>query len=232
MDALAPVRQARANRAAATLTLEYEGAPAVRTAILERLAQFPYGSLPPLGEGEDREAEIAPMVTSVLGLAVLPWLNPPAQKLLTFVDQGGTLVKGADTLIRRGIKVEVLDALAVGLAAARGEVYTGGHRRLRQDRYPHPQRAGGDRRPGAGRAKLQRVRPAGPGRLGGGACQSPGGQGRGGGGAQPRPPAHHPRGGGLPGGPWACSRGGRCPGAHRQPALLAGARGVHLRRPP
>lgn len=124
MDALACVRQARANRAAASLTLEYEGGAAARTAILERLARFPHGGLPPLGEGEDREAEIAPMVTSVLGLAALPWLTPPAQKLLTFVDQGGTLMKGADTLIRHGIKVEVLDALAVGLAAARGEVYT------------------------------------------------------------------------------------------------------------
>lgn len=124
MDALASIRQARANRAAASLTLEYQGGPAARTVILERLAQFPHGSLPPLGQGEDREAEIAPMTTSLLGLAALPWLTPPTQKLLTFVNQGGTLMKGADTLIRRGIRVEVLDALAVGLAAARGEVYT------------------------------------------------------------------------------------------------------------
>jgi hypothetical protein len=35
-----------------------------------------------------------------------------------------TLAKGADTLINRGIKMEVLDALAVGLAAGKGEVYT------------------------------------------------------------------------------------------------------------
>jgi len=124
MDALAPVRQARANRAAASLTLEYQGGSGARSAILDRLAQFPQGSLPSQREGEDRDAEIAPMVTSVLGLAALPWLTPPTQKLLTFVNQGGTLMKGADTLIRRGIKVEVLDALAVGLAAARGEVYT------------------------------------------------------------------------------------------------------------
>lgn len=124
MDALAPVRQARASRAAASLTLEYEGGASTRDAILERLAQFPQGTLPPLGDGEDREAEVAPMVRSLLALATLPWLTPFAQKLLTLVDQGGTLVQGADTLIRRGITVEVLDALAVGLAAARGEVYT------------------------------------------------------------------------------------------------------------
>lgn len=124
MDAVAPVRQARANRSAASITLEYEGGAAARAAILERLSRFPQGDLPPLGVGEDREADVAPMVTSLLGLAALPWLTPPAQKLLTFVNQGGTLLRGADTLIQRGIKVEVLDALAVGLAAARGEVYT------------------------------------------------------------------------------------------------------------
>jgi cation transport ATPase len=46
------------------------------------------------------------------------------QKVLTFVNLGSTLLKGADTLINKGIKVEVLDALAVGLEAANGEVYT------------------------------------------------------------------------------------------------------------
>ncbi len=124
MDAVAGVRQARVNRAAASLTLHYQGGPAARAAILERLAHCSPAPLPPLTAG--REAGIAPMVTSALGLAALPLLTPPMQQLLTFVTQGQTLAGGVDTLIRRGIKVEVLDALAIGLAAARGEVYTAG----------------------------------------------------------------------------------------------------------
>ena len=124
MDAAAWVGEARINRAAASLTLNYRGGAAARTAILDRLRAFAPDGLPPPSEGPGREAEIAPMVASALGLAALPWLSPPAQRLLTFVNQGGTLAKGADTLVRQGIKVEVLDALAIGLAAARGEVYT------------------------------------------------------------------------------------------------------------
>jgi heavy metal translocating P-type ATPase len=124
MDSVAGVWQARVNRAAASLTIEYQGGPETRLSILKRLANFSPGDLPSLGSGRDEEAEIAPMASSALGLAALPFLTPPMQKLLTFVNQGGTLAKGADTLISEGIKVEVLDALAVGLAAARGEVYT------------------------------------------------------------------------------------------------------------
>jgi manganese/zinc-transporting P-type ATPase C len=124
MDALAGITQARVNRGAASLIVEYRGGERTRTAILERLAAFDPAALAPLHQGFDREAEIAPMATSALGLAALPFLTPPMQRLLTFVIQGGILAKGADTLVREGIKVEVLDALAVGLAAARGQVYT------------------------------------------------------------------------------------------------------------
>lgn len=124
MDAVAGLRQARVSRAAASLTLEYQGGAETREALLKRLVAFAPGALPPLGERRDQDAEIAPMAASALGLIALPFLSPPMQKLLTFINQGGTLTKGADKLLREGIKVEVLDALAVGLAAARGEVYT------------------------------------------------------------------------------------------------------------
>ena len=124
MDAATGIRQARVHRAAASLTLDYRGGSPARAAILERLRAFAPDGLPPPSEGPGREAEIAPMVASALGLAALPWLSPPAQRLLTFINQGRTLATGADTLIRQGIKVEVLDAPAIGLAAGRGQVYT------------------------------------------------------------------------------------------------------------
>jgi heavy metal translocating P-type ATPase len=54
----------------------------------------------------------------------LPFLSRPMQRVLTFVNVGRTLAKGADTLVHEGIRVDVLDALAVGLAAANGQVYT------------------------------------------------------------------------------------------------------------
>jgi len=92
--------------------------------VLKRLAAFVPRPVPGEAGDDAREAEIAPMVTTLLTLAILPFLSRPLQRVLTFVNVGGTLAKGADTLVHEGIRVDVLDALAVGLAAANGQVYT------------------------------------------------------------------------------------------------------------
>jgi cation-transporting P-type ATPase C len=124
LEAVQGVEAVRINRGARSAVIEYAGGAGVREAVLHRLGQFSPAPLPGLPDDAGAEAAIAPMVTSAASLVLLPLLPPPAQKLLTFAVVGSTLVKGADTLIRSGIKVEVLDALAVGLSATRGEVYT------------------------------------------------------------------------------------------------------------
>ena len=124
MDAVAPVTEVRANTAARSLTVHYRGDDAGRAAVLKRLAAFVPRPVPGEAGDDAREAEIAPMVTTLLTLAILPFLSRPLQRVLTFVNVGGTLAKGADTLVHEGIRVDVLDALAVGLAAANGQVYT------------------------------------------------------------------------------------------------------------
>jgi cation transport ATPase len=68
--------------------------------------------------------EIAPMVTSAATLAALPFLQPNLGRLLTLANVSPILIEGADSLLRQGIKMEVLDALAVGLATFKGEAYT------------------------------------------------------------------------------------------------------------
>ena len=95
-----------------------------RSAVIHRLEGFSPEEGSGFGYDEAREAEVAPMVTTAMTLADLPFLTPRMQKVVTFVNLGSTLVRGTDTLINRGIKMKVLDALAVGLAAANGEVYT------------------------------------------------------------------------------------------------------------
>ncbi|GAB6039604.1 heavy metal translocating P-type ATPase [Endothiovibrio diazotrophicus] len=123
MEGLGAVENVHTNRRSRSLIVEYDGGEEARAAVLRRLESFTRE--PAAGPSADpREAELAPMVTTVASLATLPILTPPMQRLLTFINVGSTLAKGADTLITRGIKMEVLDALAVGLAAARGEVYT------------------------------------------------------------------------------------------------------------
>jgi len=124
MEAAAAVSAVRSNRAARSLIIHYQGNASTRGTLLQRLQAFPGEPIPGFGAEGLREAEWAPMLTTAMTLAVLPFLSPPARLLLTLVNVGSTLAKGLDTLINHGIKVEVLDAIAVGLAAADGKVFT------------------------------------------------------------------------------------------------------------
>lgn len=121
------VQEVRINRAARSLVVIHDRDAGVRARVLARLGAFdPAAGLPLLPEegSGDEDEDIVPIARSLATLALLPLLSPGAQKLVTFVNLGSTLGKGAETLISEGIKVEVLDAVAVGLSAARGEHYT------------------------------------------------------------------------------------------------------------
>lgn len=124
IETLAAVIEVRANRGARSLIVNYQGGDTARTTVVQRLESFSPEEIPGDSEQEVREAEIAPMITTAMTLAAMPFLTPRLQKLLTFINISSTLVKGADTLLNRGIKMEVLDALAVGLAAANDKYYT------------------------------------------------------------------------------------------------------------
>ena len=124
MAAAAAVTEVRANAPARTLVLCYRGGPAARAALLHRLRTFTPERVAGAGEDGVREAELAPIATTLLTLAALPWLTPRMQLVLTMVNLGAKLAKGADTLLRKGIEKEVLDAVVVGLAADSGRPYT------------------------------------------------------------------------------------------------------------
>ncbi len=124
MEVLAGVRQVRVNRPARSIIVEYEEEKGSRATVVERLSSFFLQAVPAANDDINREAGIAPMALSAITLAALPFLKRRTQKLLTLLAVSPTLTKGLDVFIRKGIKVEVLDALAVGLAATRGEHYT------------------------------------------------------------------------------------------------------------
>lgn len=123
LDPLGVVSDARVNCGARSLVVAYRDSAGAREAVLRRLESYAPRTLADTGGGS-REAEIAPMVTAAVTIALLPFLSPPLKLALTVANVASTLGTGAETLIRKGIKVEVLDALAIGLSAARGELYT------------------------------------------------------------------------------------------------------------
>jgi len=103
---------------------DYDGSSASREAIHDRLRAL-LGLRIPVGEAEPVEpAELAPMIASLAVLVLLPLLSPPARRLVTLINISKILLRGVDTLINRGLKIEVLDAVAIGLSAGRGEHFT------------------------------------------------------------------------------------------------------------
>ncbi|NEV62498.1 heavy metal translocating P-type ATPase [Thiorhodococcus minor] len=119
------VEDVRINRHARTLVIHYDPGLVSRKEILVRLVAFQPQSRTELdAQSESNDATITPLVRNLLTLLLLPLLPRPAQHVVTYLNIGTKLLRGADTLIHQGVKIEVLDALAVGLSAGRGKLYT------------------------------------------------------------------------------------------------------------
>ncbi|MCW2306964.1 heavy metal translocating P-type ATPase [Rhodobium gokarnense] len=118
------VASVRINDRAASLVIAYDGRSEVRDALLRRLKALSGETLPKTASGRASEvADLAPLIANGALIALLPFLGPTAKAALTFLNISGTLVNGA-AAATRGIKVETLDALAIGLTAAKGEYLT------------------------------------------------------------------------------------------------------------
>jgi heavy metal translocating P-type ATPase len=118
------IREVRINRPAASVILAFDPQRTDRPALLARLSAFRRDQVPASESSATAVGEVAPMVTSAAALALMPLLGPTQRRLLTLANVAPILVEGADTLVRRGVRMEVLDALAVGLATFKGETYT------------------------------------------------------------------------------------------------------------
>ncbi|AGA32311.1 Lead, cadmium, zinc and mercury transporting ATPase; Copper-translocating P-type ATPase [Thioalkalivibrio nitratireducens DSM 14787] len=124
LESVPGVEAVRINRHARCVVFDYDGAAGTRRAVRDRLRALPSLRIP-AGEAEPTEpAELAPMIASLVVLVLLPFLSPPLRRLVTLVNISKTLLRGVDTFIHRGLKIEVLDAVAIGLSAGRGEHFT------------------------------------------------------------------------------------------------------------
>ncbi len=124
LESIASVTKARVNRKARSLVLEYDGSPDSRDAIVQLLRGLRRERIPSGETQPDQVAELAPMLTSAGLMLALPFMSPPVRRIATFLNISKILLTGLDTFINRGIKVEVLDAVAIGLSASKGEYLT------------------------------------------------------------------------------------------------------------
>ncbi|WP_203330374.1 heavy metal translocating P-type ATPase [Rhodovastum atsumiense] len=124
IEAVPGVDGVRVNARAGCVVVEHDGRRGTRERVLRTLAGLRAADLPPPDGTEAAEASPGPLVfTGAAALASL-LLPPPLRLALTLASIAPTLARGARVLARRGVKVEVLDALSIGLAAARQDYFT------------------------------------------------------------------------------------------------------------
>ncbi|MFG1394627.1 heavy metal translocating P-type ATPase [Xanthobacter agilis] len=121
------VSTVRMNAGCRALVVSYDGSADVRARILARAANPP-ASAPPMVQTEGSDA--APLVLSAATLVAARILPRPAAAALTYANIAPTIARGITAAIQHGLKVEVLDAIAMGLPTARGEYTTANFTRL------------------------------------------------------------------------------------------------------
>lgn len=125
LEALAGVAEARVNGKGRSIVVAYDGLPETWEKVSQNLADIPEEAFI-----ADREAEQAVTGADVAAKALvailsqaLPW---PATAALGWGMALGVIIKGLETLVSRGVKVETLDAMAVSMALLRGNYFTAG----------------------------------------------------------------------------------------------------------
>lgn len=121
------VERVRVNRGAASLVVNYDGQAETRAWLVQRLAALPVEELSPLGLAPHEEVtDLGDLLISLAVLAVLPFTPRALRPVISITATWSTLWKGIKTLFTQGVKVEVLDAVAVGVATGRREYFTAG----------------------------------------------------------------------------------------------------------
>ncbi len=123
LRSLKGVEQVSLNPRAASITLHYNGQAKVKEQVLSILDSPPRDAyLPRVHVNE----QVGMVHVALLGIfaTICPVLPAPVRTGLSWLAAAPIILKGVETLVSRGIKVEVLDATAVSLSLARGDYFT------------------------------------------------------------------------------------------------------------
>jgi manganese/zinc-transporting P-type ATPase C len=120
------VIEVRASPACRSLAARYDGSEQTRKQILAIAANPPPGP-PSSGGVEAAGLNLALAAAAFLAALAAP---KPLAAVITYANVASVLWRGVDAAINHGLKVEVIDALAIGLPTARGEYSTANFTRL------------------------------------------------------------------------------------------------------
>uniref|UniRef100_Q07JT2 P-type Zn(2+) transporter n=1 Tax=Rhodopseudomonas palustris (strain BisA53) TaxID=316055 RepID=Q07JT2_RHOP5 len=116
----------RFNQHAHSVVVSYDGLAETRARLLEALQSWrpTAAAVPPIDESVEEPpsgGRLALAAVAAIGSIFLP---PPLRLALTLASTAPTLAKGGWTLATRGVKVQVLDAVSIGVAVLRKEYFT------------------------------------------------------------------------------------------------------------
>lgn len=120
------VTEARARPVCRSVAVHYDGRAQTRSRILAIAADPPPGP----GESEKGDAAGFDLAFSAAAFVVALVAPKPVAALATYANVAPTLWAGVEAAVNHGLKVEVLDALAIGLPTLRGEYVTANFTRL------------------------------------------------------------------------------------------------------
>nr|MBS0020424.1 heavy metal translocating P-type ATPase [Gammaproteobacteria bacterium] len=121
------VERVRVNRGAASVVVNYDGQAETRDWLVERLATLTARELSLRGLlPEEESPDLGDLLVSLAVLAALPFTPRTLRPAISVTATWSTLWKGIKTLFTQGVKVEVLDAIAVAVATGRREYFTAG----------------------------------------------------------------------------------------------------------
>lgn len=114
------VTSVRINPAAISVVVSYDGASATRARVLERLASMGRDQLRFRHDNDDEAPSTLPLIGRVALLLAFPLLPPTWRNVLGAATIAPRVLRGVRSLISEGVRVELLDALAVSIGALRG----------------------------------------------------------------------------------------------------------------
>ncbi|WP_041794558.1 heavy metal translocating P-type ATPase [Pararhodospirillum photometricum] len=126
LEGVAGVTRVRLNPAALSVVVEHEATAAAAQRVedaVRLLDQTPLPRTQAVDQSED-PLDASPLFLGGGLCLALPFLPPSLKAGLTVVHVADTVRRGVATLLTEGLRVEVLDATAVGLATLRGEYAT------------------------------------------------------------------------------------------------------------
>ncbi|XPV75055.1 MAG: heavy metal translocating P-type ATPase [Desulfovibrio sp.] len=117
------VSDVRINRGAASLVVEYDGAESTRAEVLHLLENIPDEAFMPEGSGPE-EMTLASVTGKALAAAATPFLPHGVLQGTSYALGLPIVLEGLNTLVKDGVKVEVLDGAAVGFSLFRKDYFT------------------------------------------------------------------------------------------------------------